>query len=88
MRGVSPGLGIGLALAKQMIDLHGGRIEAHSDGPHRGSEFRFMLPQVDELPAMHNAPVAGGKLTVLGADRMRVLIVDDNVTRQILYLNF
>jgi signal transduction histidine kinase/CheY-like chemotaxis protein len=73
------GLGIGLALAKQMIDLHGGRIEAHSDGPHRGSEFRFMLPQVDELPAMHNAPVAGGKLTVLGADRMRVLIVDDNV---------
>jgi PAS domain S-box-containing protein len=73
------GLGIGLALAKQMIDLHGGRIEAHSDGPHRGSEFQFMLPQVDELPAMHNAPVAGGKLTVLGADRMRVLIVDDNV---------
>jgi PAS domain S-box-containing protein len=73
------GLGIGLALAKQMIDLHGGHIEAHSDGPHRGSEFRFMLPQVDELPAMQNSPGAGNKLTVLGADRIRILVVDDNV---------
>jgi CheY-like chemotaxis protein len=73
------GLGIGLALAKQMIDLHGGRIEAHSDGPHRGSEFRFMLPQVDELPVMKNSPVAGSKLAVLGADRIRILVVDDNV---------
>ena len=73
------GLGIGLALAKQMIDLHGGHIEAHSDGPHRGSEFRFMLPQVDELPAMQNPPGAGNKLTVLGADRIRILVVDDNV---------
>jgi CheY-like chemotaxis protein/anti-sigma regulatory factor (Ser/Thr protein kinase) len=73
------GLGIGLALAKQMIDLHGGHIEAHSDGPHRGSEFRFMLPQVDELPAMQNSSVAGNKLTVLGADRIRILVVDDNV---------
>jgi PAS domain S-box-containing protein len=73
------GLGIGLALAKQMIDLHGGYIEAHSDGPHRGSEFRFMLPQVDELPAMQNSSAAGNKLTVLGADRIRVLVVDDNV---------
>jgi PAS domain S-box-containing protein len=73
------GLGIGLALAKQMIDLHGGRIEAHSDGPHRGSEFRFMLPQVDELPVMKNSPAAGTKLAVLGADRIRILVVDDNV---------
>jgi CheY-like chemotaxis protein len=73
------GLGIGLALAKQMIDLHGGYIEAHSDGPHRGSEFRFMLPQVDEPPAMQNSSAAGNKLTVLGADRIRILVVDDNV---------
>jgi signal transduction histidine kinase/CheY-like chemotaxis protein len=73
------GLGIGLTLAKQMIDLHGGRIEAHSDGPHRGSEFRFMLPQVDEIPATQNFPVTGNKLTVMGADRIRILVVDDNV---------
>jgi PAS domain S-box-containing protein len=38
------GLGIGLALAKRLVDLHGGRIEARSDGPARGSEFRVHLP--------------------------------------------
>jgi len=38
------GLGIGLALAKMLVDLHGGRIEARSDGPGRGSEFAVRLP--------------------------------------------
>jgi PAS domain S-box-containing protein len=72
------GLGIGLALAKQMIDLHGGRIEAHSDGPGRGSEFRVLLPRVAELPAMQDS-VADAKVSVLGANNIRVLVVDDNV---------
>jgi CheY-like chemotaxis protein/two-component sensor histidine kinase len=73
------GLGIGLALAKQMIDLHGGRIEAHSDGPRQGSEFRVFLPRVAELPAMQDLTADGAKVSVLGADSIRVLIVDDNV---------
>ena len=73
------GLGIGLALAKQMVELHGGRIEAHSDGPGRGSEFRVFLPRVGEIPAMQDSPADAGNLSVLGADRIRVLIVDDNV---------
>ena len=38
------GLGIGLALAKMLVDLHGGRIEARSGGPGRGSEFAVRLP--------------------------------------------
>jgi PAS domain S-box-containing protein len=38
------GLGIGLALAKMLVDLHGGRIEAKSDGPGQGSEFAVRLP--------------------------------------------
>jgi PAS domain S-box-containing protein len=73
------GLGIGLALAKQMVDLHGGRIEAHSEGPRRGSEFRVYLPRAAELPAMQTTFVDAAKVSVLGADSIRVLIVDDNV---------
>ncbi len=73
------GLGIGLALARQMVELHGGRIEAHSDGPGRGSEFRVFLPRVGEMPALRDSGADAGKLSVLGADSIRVLIVDDNV---------
>jgi signal transduction histidine kinase/ActR/RegA family two-component response regulator len=73
------GLGIGLALAKQMVELHGGRIEAHSDGPGRGSEFRVLLPRAAEIPAMQESPTDLFNLSVLGADRVRILIVDDNV---------
>ena len=73
------GLGIGLALAKQMVELHAGRIEAHSDGPGRGSEFRVLLPCAVEIPAMQDSPTDLSNLSVLGADRVRILIVDDNV---------
>ena len=73
------GLGIGLALAKQMVELHGGRIEAHSAGPGRGSEFRVLLPRAAEIPAMQESPTDLFNLSVLGADRVRILIVDDNV---------
>jgi signal transduction histidine kinase/ActR/RegA family two-component response regulator len=73
------GLGIGLALAKQMIELHGGRIDAYSDGPRRGTEFRVLLPRVAEHPAMQDSLVDATKVSVLGANNIRVLIVDDNV---------
>ena len=38
------GLGIGLSLVKEFVGLHGGRVEAHSDGPGKGSEFVVRLP--------------------------------------------
>ncbi|RYE90169.1 MAG: hybrid sensor histidine kinase/response regulator, partial [Myxococcales bacterium] len=38
------GLGLGLAIARQLVELHGGRIEAHSEGPGRGSLFVVTLP--------------------------------------------
>jgi PAS domain S-box-containing protein len=73
------GLGVGLSLAKQMIELHGGRIEAHSDGPGRGSEFRVFVPRAAELPAMQELAANAPPVSVLGADGIRVLVVDDNV---------
>jgi PAS domain S-box-containing protein len=76
---VQSGLGIGLALAKQMVDLHGGRIEAYSDGPRRGSEFRVLLPRAAERAAMQDSLAGAAKVSVLGANNIRMLIVDDNV---------
>ena len=39
-----PGLGIGLALARRLVEMHGGRIDVRSDGPGTGSEFVIRLP--------------------------------------------
>ena len=68
------GLGIGLCLVKKLVDLHGGSVEAHSDGPGKGSEFIVRL-QLAEAPAeaeTHN-------IVPLTSTPCRVLVVDDNL---------
>jgi two-component system CheB/CheR fusion protein len=67
------GLGIGLALVRDIVELHGGKIEASSAGPGQGSEFRVTLPgRLGATPAPAVAPAG------LGKNRGLVLIADDN----------
>jgi CheY-like chemotaxis protein len=70
------GLGIGLALAKRLIEMHGGRISARSKGRHQGSEFVIHLPL-----ATHQLPTASENLPSqrdMQPSCSRILIVDDN----------
>lgn len=68
------GLGIGLALSRGLVELHGGRIEAHSAGSGHGSEFIVTVPCDAGATAMPALPAA----TQHVAERARVLVADDN----------
>ena len=69
------GLGVGLTIVKQLVDLHGGTVEAHSEGVGRGSEFIVHLP----LQVAKSAPVPTPIQKPPDAVGRRVLIVEDNV---------
>ncbi len=71
------GLGIGLHLAKAFAQLHGGAIEARSEGPGRGSEFVLRLPVAVESEPVRLAQAAAPRLP--GPAPGKVLVVDDNV---------
>ncbi len=69
------GLGIGLTLVDRLVQLHGGRVEARSEGAGAGSEFIVTLP-------LHADPAAPGASVELAASlptSSRILVVDDNV---------
>jgi PAS domain S-box-containing protein len=68
------GLGIGLTLVKQLMELHGGRVTAASPGPGLGSTFSIRLPTLVEAPA---SPVSEPPMPLPNAG-MRVLVVDDD----------
>jgi PAS domain S-box-containing protein len=77
------GLGLGLAIVRSLVELHGGRVEARSDGPGLGSEFIVTLPLASPgalfdltSPAVRGHP--GAAPPELSASARRILIVDDN----------
>lgn len=70
------GLGIGLALVKGLVEMHGGAVEAASDGEGKGSTFTVRLPILDGAAPAASAP-SSESLAPTGP-RRRILAVDDN----------
>jgi signal transduction histidine kinase len=72
------GLGIGLALVRALVELHGGEIKANSDGIDKGSEFTVCLPlYVDEAAAVEASQAEHKEAQVMQV-RRNILIADDN----------
>lgn len=70
------GLGIGLALARQLVEMHGGHLQAASEGLGRGAEFSIWLPA--SVLADAPAAVADESGVIPNGTQLRVLVVDDN----------
>jgi signal transduction histidine kinase/CheY-like chemotaxis protein len=73
------GSGLGLAIVRNLVELQGGAVEAHSDGPGRGSRFCFSLPLAETAPVT-DSERTGTRTSPTPpavASRYRVLIVDD-----------
>ena len=73
---VGGGLGIGLALARRIAELHGGTLEAKSEGENKGSEFVLRVPLSPQKKAIAGTPA---EAPAAGGVPRRVLVVDDNI---------
>jgi signal transduction histidine kinase len=72
------GLGIGLALVKKLIEMHGGTIEAMSEGLTKGSQFVVRIPRLAGLGKPDGSGSKGTMAASFGGPPLRMLVVDDN----------
>jgi signal transduction histidine kinase/ActR/RegA family two-component response regulator len=72
------GLGLGLAVVKRLVEMHGGTVSAESEGPGRGSAFKVCLPRLVASGHVAGGPT-GSLFSQAEASALRILIVDDNV---------
>jgi signal transduction histidine kinase/CheY-like chemotaxis protein len=74
------GLGLGLAIVRHLVELHGGSVSAESDGEGRGATFRVILPVQATKPAedyLERRPAGPTVISTARLDGIRVLVVDD-----------
>jgi CheY-like chemotaxis protein/anti-sigma regulatory factor (Ser/Thr protein kinase) len=76
------GLGLGLTIVRNLVERHGGKVSAHSEGPGKGSEFVVRLPRMSVAPVIEGPPSDRAVLepvVSLPDDSLKILVVDDNV---------
>ncbi|HSO00529.1 MAG TPA: ATP-binding protein, partial [Candidatus Nanopelagicales bacterium] len=76
------GLGIGLTLVKRLVEMHGGRVEARSEGPGLGTELRVHLPLAEAsetVPAIDRLTPVNDTPLPAAPSGLQVLVVDDNL---------
>lgn len=76
MRGEQAGLGVGLTLARGLVELHGGRVGVNSPGAHAGTTVTVELPMIS-APVPANTPASSSDEFHVGKGH-RILVVDDN----------